>query len=115
MIKQNRIDIERRGFLRIGSLAVAALAMASHTGTSRAQAAQSRLDEKDPQAQSLGYKHDATQVDAKKFPRYRAGEVCENCQLFQAKPGNAWGPCPIFPGKQVNAKGWCTSYMKKMT
>ncbi|MGH7262243.1 MAG: high-potential iron-sulfur protein, partial [Nitrospiraceae bacterium] len=41
------------------------------------------------------------------------GQDCASCQLFQGKPGDAWGPCPIFPGKNVNAKGWCSAYIKK--
>ncbi|HUH40436.1 MAG TPA: high-potential iron-sulfur protein, partial [Castellaniella sp.] len=36
-----------------------------------------------------------------------------NCQLFQGKAGEDWGPCPIFGGKQVSAKGWCSAYTKK--
>jgi hypothetical protein len=23
------------------------------------------------------------------------------------------GPCPLFPGKQVSAKGWCSAWAKK--
>ena len=32
---------------------------------------------------------------------------------FQGKAGDAWGPCTIFAGKQVNANGWCQVYVKK--
>jgi hypothetical protein len=76
-----------------------------------AQAAQ--LDEKDKQAQALGYAHDATKVDKAKQPKYAAGQTCGNCQLFQGKAGDAWGGCPLFAGKQVNAKGWCNAWVKK--
>ena len=113
---QNRINIKRRGFLKIGSLAVASLAIASRAGTSLAQEkkdAQPHLDEKDPAAQSLGYKHDATKVDKQKFAKYQSGQTCSSCQLFQGKPADAWAPCQIFPGKQVNGKGWCSAYVKK--
>lgn len=110
-MKQTRINIHRRSFLKISSLVAAAVAMGIRTGESAAQAAQ--LDEKDATAQSLGYKHDATKVDKAKFPKYAAGQTCANCQFFQGKPGDAWGPCPIFAGKNVNAKGWCSAYIKK--
>ena len=70
-------------------------------------------DEKDPTATALGYKLDATKVDAKKYPTYKAGNVCGNCQFFQGKTGDAWGACPLLGGKQANAKGWCSGWAKK--
>ena len=36
-----------------------------------------------------------------------------NCVLYQGAPADASGPCPIFGGKSVSAKGWCSSYTKK--
>jgi hypothetical protein len=33
--------------------------------------------------------------------------------LYQGKPSDATGGCPIFSGKLVNAKGWCSAYVKK--
>ena len=105
----------RRSFLQSGSLTVAALALASRGGAALAQGkgAGPHLDEKDPQAQALGYKHDAMLVDKKKYTQYKAGESCSSCQQFQGKAGAAWGPCTIFPGKEVSAKGWCSAYTKK--
>ena len=110
-MKQTRIIVHRRDFLKISSLAAVFIALGTHVLKSAAQGAQ--VDEKDATAQSLGYKHDATKVDKVKFPKYAAGQNCANCQLFQGKPGDAWGPCPIFAGKNVNAKGWCSAYIKK--
>jgi hypothetical protein len=72
-----------------------------------------RLEENDPLATSLGYKQDATKVDAKKFTTYAAGRNCANCQLFQGKTGEAWGACAAVGGKLVNAKGWCAAWVKK--
>ena len=119
-MKKNRINIRRRDFLKVSSLAIAAFATASRAGTSLAQpkaqdkkGAQPQLDEKDPTAQSLGYKHDATKADKAKFKQYAAGQTCANCQLFQGKPADAWAPCTIFPGKQVAGKGWCSAWSKK--
>jgi len=111
-MKRRVIDIQRRDFLKIGSLAVVSAVFASHAGSSSAQATP-RLGEDDPAAQALGYRHDATRVDGKKFTRYRAGQTCSNCQLFQGQAAAAWGSCPIFGGKQVDAKGWCNAYVKK--
>ena len=64
-------------------------------------------------AQSLGYKLDATAVDAKKYPKYQGDQRCANCQFFKAGPGVDWGPCQVFSLRQVSAKGWCISYFKK--
>lgn len=81
---------------------------------SRAVSAQpARLDESDPLAMSLGYKHDASKVDAKKYPAFAAGRDCANCQLYQAKPTDPWGPCAAVGGKLVNGKGWCVVWAKK--
>jgi hypothetical protein len=77
--------------------------------------AQAKLDEKDPQAVALGYFADATKVDTKKYPKYAAGQVCTNCALYQGKPTDAWGGCPLFAGKQVAGKGWCSAWAKKAT
>jgi hypothetical protein len=71
-----------------------------------------RLAESDPQAQALGYKHSAADVDQSAFPRYAQGQVCSNCNLYQTQAGDEqWGGCQIFPGKLVNADGWCSAYI----
>ena len=69
--------------------------------------------ETEPQAQALGYKADATKADKVKFPKYVAGQMCGNCQLYAGKPIDATGPCPIFQNKLVAAKGWCSAWVKK--
>ncbi len=75
--------------------------------------AQAALSEKDPQAVALGYVSDATKADAKKYPKYAAGQACGTCALYQGKPGDATGACPLFAGKLVSAKGWCSAWAKK--
>lgn len=92
------------------SIPSAALALAAWR-TAAAQPA--RLEESDPLAAALGYRHDATKVDAKKYPAYTAGRNCANCQLYMGKTGDAWGACSAFGGKLVNAKGWCVAWVKK--
>lgn len=78
----------------------------------RAQA-QAQLDEKDPQAVALGYVADAKRVDAKKYPRFAAGQNCSNCALYKAKPTDKFGGCPLFGTKQVAGAGWCNAWAKK--
>jgi len=67
----------------------------------------------DPTALALSYFEDAKQVDPKKFPTYKAGQLCENCLQLTGNAGDEWRPCNLFPGKLVHAKGWCKVYIKK--
>ena len=90
------------------------LAASSAAFGSAAQAqAQAKLDEKDPQALALGYVAEATKADTKKFPKYAAGQNCSNCALYQGKATDAAGLCPLFAGRQVAGKGWCSAWAKK--
>jgi High potential iron-sulfur protein len=88
-------------------------AAATGAGLAGAARAQAKLDEKDPQAVALGYVADATKVDTKKYPKYAAGQVCTNCALYQGKPTDAVAGCPLFAGKVVAGKGWCSAWAKK--
>ncbi len=99
----------RRQFMM--TLVPAAAALSAVTCARAADAA--KADEKDPAATGLGYKHDATKVDAKKYPGFKAGNVCGNCQFYQGKATDAWAVCPLLGGKQVNGKGWCSAWAKK--
>jgi hypothetical protein len=70
------------------------------------------VDEKDPQAAALGYVAVAAKADKAKFPKYADGQACANCALYQGGTA-AQGGCPLYPGKQVVAKAWCSAYNKK--
>ena len=72
-----------------------------------------QLAENDSQAAALGYKHDAKKVDRKKFANYKPGQDCDDCSQWEGKKNDAWAPCKIFPGKTVNAKGWCAAFQPK--
>lgn len=101
----------RRSFLKTGALAVtaipAAVALGAATRDARA-AGLPHLSESDPQATALKYKDDAT-----KSQRPSNDEFCHNCLNFEGKSGAAWGPCKVFPGKDVNRDGWCAAWVKK--
>jgi hypothetical protein len=75
--------------------------------------AQALVAETDPQAKAMAYVADGTKVDKAKFPKYAPGQNCANCALYQAKAGAPAGGCPLFAGKQVSAKAWCNSWVKK--
>ncbi len=72
-----------------------------------------KLSADDPQAKSLSYVEDATTINSARQPRFQAGQACSNCALFQKKDDPDWGGCSIFPGKLVNAAGWCSVYAPK--
>lgn len=78
-----------------------------------ATAAGPMVDEKDAQAVSLGYVSDATRADKAKYSKYADGQHCGNCALYQGAADSAQGPCPLFAGKQVSSKAWCSAYAKK--
>ncbi len=99
------LPLDRRVFM----LALATSGTVLATGAQ----AQAMVDEKDAQAAALGYVADAKRVDTKKFPKYAAGQVCSNCALYQGKPADKAGPCPLFAGKQVAGPGWCSAWAKK--
>ena len=89
------------------------LAAGSSLLAATAARAQAKIDENDAQATAVGYKHDTTKVDAKKYPKHDKAQKCSNCQLFQGKAADAWGGCPLFGAKQVSGNGWCSAYAKK--
>lgn len=100
------IHTNRRVFMMTLAAGTSALAAS-------AAMAQAKVDEKDPQAVALGYVADTTKADTKKFPKHSNDQNCANCQLFQGKPKEAFGPCPLFAGKVVAAAGWCSAWVKK--
>jgi len=99
----------RRGFGRAFAGFAAAAVTAPATLVHAAD--MPHVDPSDAQAKALAYTHDASTVDTAKHPNFVAGSNCANCQLYLG--GDEWGGCGIFPGKAVNAKGWCSAYAKK--
>lgn len=98
--------LNRRRFIAIVPVAAVGL-----MGSLPAQAV--KLTEADPAASALHYKEDASKVDAKANPMWKAGNICGNCQQYSGKAGAASGPCSAFGGKEVAAKGWCMAWVKK--
>lgn len=87
--------------------------MAISAAPSVLAAAAPHAEETEEAAKKVGYHHDATKVDAKKYPTWAKDRKCSGCMLFQGKAGDAWGVCPMIANKQVNANGWCTAWVKK--
>ncbi len=76
-------------------------------------AAPKRVEENEPKAVSLGYRHDSAQVDAKRFPKHTANEKCNNCMAWLGKPSDPWAECDLMADRLVANGGWCSSYVKK--
>lgn len=108
MSKPARQCEARRQFLKWG-VAATGLVMTGGMATWLRAAELPHVTDTDATAKMLGYVDDAAST---KDARYKAGSKCVNCQLYTG--GSAgYGPCQLFPGKSVNASGWCSSYMPK--
>ncbi len=95
---KNKIhDKSRRAILK-GLVSIPVLAVAGFQSTSYA----AMLTADDPTAKALSYTDKST----------TAGQSCANCSLYQGGTA-ANGACPIFPGKDVAASGWCKSWVAK--
>ena len=115
MTKTLKSPVTRRVFCgRLLSLAVVSAVARPHGAFAQSD---DNIDEGEAAAKSLGYRHDATQVDTNAFPK-RAGaqgarQFCDNCALFEGEPGDRWAPCSIFQGRNVAGKGWCNAWVSR--
>ncbi len=111
---EKTIDTLRRRTLLGVVAVVASVPLAKFPLAARAQAAElPHLAEDDPTAKALNYRNDATAAPRVDKPGVPAQEqFCNNCNFIQADSGD-WRPCQIFPGKAVNANGWCASWQPR--
>lgn len=100
--------VSRRRFIKITATGLAAAPFANALLSGTAEAVD-MVSESEPTATALGYKMDATKASNRKDKT----AVCGNCSLYSGKPGASDGPCSVLGGKLVNAKGWCTAWVKK--
>ncbi len=96
----------RRIFLLRAAATAGGLAAAS------AARSQTKVDEADEASVALGYKHDTSKVDGKKYPAHKPDQKCNNCQFWQGSASDAWAGCAMFGRKQIAAPGWCVAYKK---
>jgi hypothetical protein len=101
-------DTSRRRFIKLTVAGLAGAPLANAVFSGSAEAADT-VSESDPAAVALKYKMDAT----KAADRKDAKALCSNCNFYSGKPADANGPCALFGGKLVAAKGWCASWAKK--
>jgi len=96
-------ELNRRNFMKLSGVAAAGMVLIPACNLEAAEAPAAKLSPDDPQAKALGYA-DKTPV---------AGSTCSNCMQSKGEAGAQWLGCNIFPGKQVNAGGWCKVWSKK--
>src|ERR1700743_1195001 len=105
--------ISRRSIVKSGLIAGAMLPALSLMSRNAGAAALPPLDPNDPTAKALGFTSDATKVDSKTYPPFKAGQKCGTCAQFQGKAGDATAACTIFAGKSVPQGGWCQVWAQK--
>lgn len=105
MSHHQEIFESRRRFLQLTAATAVGACLGGWTLLARAGDLP-HLTDSDPTAKAMNYVEDA---GAAKSALYKAGSICANCQFYHG-PDVGYGTCQLFPGKAVNAKGWCTSY-----
>ncbi|HNP36878.1 MAG TPA: high-potential iron-sulfur protein [Woeseiaceae bacterium] len=103
--------IARRKFIQLS--AVAAAGCFVQPGREARAADMPHLTEDDPMAKAMKYTHDFSTVDPATRTNPAEEQHCANCALVQGNDGEEWRPCQIFPGKLVNADGWCSVWAPK--
>jgi len=78
-----------------------------------AQSTFKRVEETEPKATAIGYKHDSAKVDRARYPKHNVDQRCHNCLAWApAKPADEWGECDLMSDRLVHRNGWCSSYKK---
>jgi len=102
-------SLARRRLLQRLALAVPLAALAAAPRARGAGAQAPLLDAASSEAQAVKYVEDASKASGA-----TAGSSCANCALYQGAAGSKQGPCQIFPGKEVRAAGWCSSWAPEL-
>ncbi|MGB6604937.1 MAG: high-potential iron-sulfur protein [Steroidobacteraceae bacterium] len=102
-------SLSRRQLLQRLALGVPAAAVALARSGQAGAAELPLLAPDAPAAKAVSYTEDAS-----KDKRAAKGASCANCGLYQGATGSARGACQLFPGKDVVAKGWCSSWAPQM-
>ncbi|MEM1262607.1 MAG: high-potential iron-sulfur protein [Pseudomonadota bacterium] len=110
--QQNRRGVTRRDLLAGSAATVAAIPLSAIALRSAYAQDLAELTGDDPAAQALGYVADAASIADGAEATFKAGSNCANCQLYTGGDAEQ-GPCSIFPGKAVSAKGWCRTWVQK--
>jgi len=103
------LAVERRRFLNLCAGAIAVAFAAKNSPAAELP----HLAPSDPAASALGYVEDSIKVNDTKYPQHAPAQSCTTCKQFTSQ-GGGYGSCLIFPGKAVNARGWCSVYVPQI-
>jgi hypothetical protein len=99
--EKSTVTVSRRHFLHDLATCALAIPLASVGYSGLAMAAdRPRVDPEGAAAKALGYVHAAP----------NPSKSCADCQLYKGSSRAEWGPCPLFSGNLVNARGWCSAW-----
>jgi High potential iron-sulfur protein len=97
--------VSRRRLLQKLTIGVPLLPLAAYQLSAALAADAPLLNPEAKEAKAVKYVEDASKAQGA-----LAGSNCANCALYQGHSGAPAGACQIFPGKQVKAAGWCSSW-----
>lgn len=112
-VNESRRDVVK---MMLGAAVAIPVVNLMGVGVARAADPANAVAATDPTAVALKYSADATKADragAARPGKPPAEQVCSNCQFSQAGTDAGYLNCTLFPGKQVNANGWCSSWTAK--
>jgi High potential iron-sulfur protein len=101
----------RRTFI-LRSVSTGAALCGGALSASASAAEKKRVEENEPRAATLGYRHDSASADKKRFPKHQASQKCNNCVAWLGKTADAWAECDLLGDRLVASPGWCSSYVK---
>jgi hypothetical protein len=101
--------LSRRRLLQRLAVSAAGIPLAAAVMRRALAASAPLLSVNAPEAKAVKYVE-----NAKDAAGAAAGRTCANCGLYQGPEGSAQGPCQLFPGKEVKASGWCSSWAPQM-
>jgi High potential iron-sulfur protein len=102
------VDESRREFLYRAPLGIASVALVGLPLPAARAADLPLVTADDPTGKALKYVSDASQASVT-----RPGSKCANCANYQGAAGSTEGGCLLFPGKAVQAAGWCSGWTAK--
>lgn len=102
-------SLTRRALLRQLGLGAALVPLGALLMRTAQASAMPLLSVTAPEAKAVQYVEEAGSAKAA-----GAGANCASCALYQGNAGASQGPCQLFPGKDVKAAGWCTSWASQM-
>ncbi|RCU52889.1 MULTISPECIES: high-potential iron-sulfur protein [Corallincola] len=94
---------DRRRFLKYASLGIVGVTVGTQLRQFAHAGDMPHLSLDDATAKALKYVHASENAE----------QDCANCMHITGTDGDEWRPCNLFPGKLVNAKGWCAGWVKK--